>query len=71
MNRTFKTAVVALILAVGIVELAAAGPAEDGSAAYKLGDYLTAMRFLRPLPIRATPTLNSSSTERRRTRATP
>ena len=49
MNRISKTVVVALILAAGITGSAPAGPAEDGVAAYKLGDYLSAMRFLRPL----------------------
>jgi uncharacterized protein len=49
MHRTIKTVVVALILVTGIAGSAPAGPAEDGAAAYKLGDYLTAMRFLRPL----------------------
>ena len=49
MNRTIKTLVVALILAAGITGSAPAGPPEDGAAAYKDGDYVTAMRFLRPL----------------------
>ena len=49
MHRTIKTVVVALILAAGITGSAPAGPAEDGVAAYKGGDYVTAMRFLRPL----------------------
>jgi TPR repeat protein len=49
MNRTIKTVVVAIILAAGIAGSATAGPAEDGAAAYKRGDYVTAMRFLRPL----------------------
>ena len=48
MNRTIKT-LVALILAAGITGSAPAGPPEDGAAAYKDGDYVTAMRFLRPL----------------------
>jgi TPR repeat protein len=48
MNHTIKTVVVALILAAGIAG-SVAGPAEEGAAAYKRGDYLTAMRFLRPL----------------------
>jgi TPR repeat protein len=49
MNRTIKTVGVALILVTGIAGSAPAGPAEDGAAAYKRGDYVTAMRFLRPL----------------------
>jgi uncharacterized protein len=46
---TFKSAVAALILAVGFVGSVAAGPHDDWMAAYKRGDYLTAMRLLRPL----------------------
>ena len=49
MNRTIKAVGVALILAAGITGSALAGPAEDGATAYKRGDYVTAMRFLRPL----------------------
>jgi uncharacterized protein len=49
MNHISKTVIVALIVTAGITASAPAGPAEDGAAAYKLGDYLTAMRFLRPL----------------------
>jgi uncharacterized protein len=49
MNGAIKTVIVALILAAGIAESAPAEPAEDGVAAYKRGDYVTAMRFLRPL----------------------
>jgi hypothetical protein len=39
MNRTIKTVVVALILAAGIAG-SVAGPAEEGAAAYKRGDYV-------------------------------
>jgi TPR repeat protein len=49
MGRTFKAAVAALIFAVGFAGLVAAGPLEDGRAAYEKGDYATAMRLLRPL----------------------
>jgi TPR repeat protein len=45
MNRTFKAAVAALVVAVGF----AAGPYEDGLAAYVKGDYATALRLWHPL----------------------
>ena len=49
MNRTFKAAVVALILLVGFAGSAAAGPVEDGVAAAKRGDDATALRLFRRL----------------------
>jgi TPR repeat protein len=49
MNRASKTVVVALIVAAGIAGSAAAGPFEDGTAAYNRRDYVTAMRLLRPI----------------------
>jgi uncharacterized protein len=49
MKRTFKAAVAALVLAVGLAGSAAAGPFEDGTAAARVGDYDTAMRLIRPL----------------------
>jgi hypothetical protein len=53
MMRAFKLAVAALILAGGIARSAAAGPFEDGAAAYDKGDYTTALRLwgwpVRPL----------------------
>jgi uncharacterized protein len=49
MNRTFKAAVAALILAVGFAGSAAAGPVEDAAAAYRKGDYATALGLIRPL----------------------
>ncbi len=48
-KRTFKAAVAALLLAVGLAGWVAAGPFEDGTAAARLGDYDTAMRLIRPL----------------------
>jgi TPR repeat protein len=48
MNRTFKAAVAALIVAVSFAGSASAGPLEDGQAAYYRGDYVTAFRLLRP-----------------------
>jgi TPR repeat protein len=41
--------VAALILAVGCAGSAVGGPFEDGAAAIERGDYVTAMRLLRPL----------------------
>jgi hypothetical protein len=49
MKCTFKAAVAALILAVGVAGSVAAGPLDDAEAAYKRGDYATALRLLRPL----------------------
>jgi hypothetical protein len=49
MNRTFKAAVAALILAVSFAGSVAAGPFEDAAAAYIKGDYATALRLMRPL----------------------
>ena len=61
MNRSFKAAVAALILAVGFACPAAAGPLEDFAAAYMKGDYAKATRLLRPLPSRETPMLKPVS----------
>jgi TPR repeat protein len=49
MNRPCKLALTALILAGGITGSAAAGPYEDGTAAFERDDYATAMRDWRPL----------------------
>jgi hypothetical protein len=49
MNRTFKTAVAALIIAVGFAGSVAAGPFEDAGAAHGKGDYATELRLIRPL----------------------
>ena len=49
MNCTIKAAIAALILALGLVGSAAAGPVEDAEAAYKRHDYVTAMQLIRPL----------------------
>jgi hypothetical protein len=40
---------VALVLSLSLAAPVAAGPFEDGLAAYKRGDYATALRLLRPL----------------------
>jgi uncharacterized protein len=49
MNRTFKAAVASLMLAVSFAGSVAAGPYEDGIAAYEKGDYATALSLMRPL----------------------
>jgi TPR repeat protein len=49
MNRAFKAAVAALMLAVSFAGSVAAGPIEDAGAAYTKGDYTTTLRLLRPL----------------------
>jgi TPR repeat protein/S1-C subfamily serine protease/uncharacterized protein YecT (DUF1311 family) len=46
-NRTFKAAA-AVMLAVGFAASVAAGPFDDADAAYKRGDYATALRLFRP-----------------------
>jgi uncharacterized protein len=48
MNRTFKAAVAALVLAVGFAGSVAAGPFADAIAAHEKGDYATALRLMRP-----------------------
>jgi uncharacterized protein len=51
MNRTFKAAVAALMLAVGLAGSAVSGPqdAVDAADAYSKGEYATALRLMRPL----------------------
>ena len=49
MNRTFKAAVAALVFAVGFAGSVAAGLREDAQAAFKKGDYATAMRLVHPI----------------------
>jgi hypothetical protein len=49
MNRTVKAIVAAFILVVSFAGSAAAGPLEDADAAFKKGDYATALRLIRPL----------------------
>jgi uncharacterized protein len=49
MKFTLKRAIAAILLLLSIAAPVAAGPLEDGNAAYKRGDYATAMRILRPL----------------------
>jgi TPR repeat protein len=47
--RAFKAAAAALIFVAGFAGAVAAGPLEDGVAAYDGGDYATALRLMRPL----------------------
>ncbi len=49
MNRPNRPLFVGGLLALAVFGGAAAGPLEDGRAAYRRGDYATAMRLLRPL----------------------
>jgi TPR repeat protein len=49
MNRTFKAAVAALVLAVGFARSVTAGPLEDAAVAYRIGNYATALELVRPL----------------------
>jgi hypothetical protein len=49
MKLALKHVVAAILLLSIIAAPAAAGLLEDGNAAYKRGDYATAMRILRPL----------------------
>jgi uncharacterized protein len=49
MNHTFKETFAALMLAVSFAGSAAAGPFEDGAAAYKKGDYATTLELIRSL----------------------
>ena len=45
MNRTFKAAIAALMLAVSLAGSVAAGPFDDAKGAYQHSDYATAMRI--------------------------
>jgi len=45
----FNPIVAAIMLVLSFVAPVAAGPLEDGRAAYDRGDYATALRLLRPL----------------------
>jgi len=48
-NPRFTTLFAGGLLALALVGVAAAGPLEDGRAAYRRGDFATAMRLLLPL----------------------
>jgi TPR repeat protein len=49
MNRTFKSAVAALMVAIGLAGSVAAGPFEDAAAAVHQGDHETGLRLYRQL----------------------
>ena len=53
MNKTVKLllrhAVAAIVFVLWLAAPVAAGPFEDGNAAYERGDYTNALRLLRPL----------------------
>ncbi len=49
MRHTIKSTLAALVLSVSLSAPVAAGPFEDGAAAYEKGDYATALRLWRPL----------------------
>jgi uncharacterized protein len=49
MTFTLRHAITAILVLLSIAAPVAAGPLEDGNAAYSRGDYKTAMRILRPL----------------------
>jgi hypothetical protein len=46
MTFTFKRSLPVIILVLCVVASAAAGPLEDGAAAYSSGDYTTALQLL-------------------------
>ena len=49
MRGLIKAGISAVVLSLGLAAPVAAGPFEDGTAAYNGGDYATAMRLWRPL----------------------
>jgi TPR repeat protein len=49
MKRRTNVFLVSGVLLLALIGLAAAGPLEDGQAAYRKGDYATALQILRPL----------------------
>jgi TPR repeat protein len=49
MRNLIKAGIAGVVLALGLAASVAAGPLEDGLAAYSRGDYATAMRLWRPL----------------------
>ena len=49
MKQQIKTLFSSSVLALGLFGVAAAGPLEDGEAAYQRGDYAAAMSYWRPL----------------------
>ncbi len=49
MKNIVRVAITAVVLSLGLVAPSAAGPLEDGLAAYGRGDYATAIQLWRPL----------------------
>jgi TPR repeat protein len=49
MRNLIKAAIAGVVVALGLAAPVAAGPLEDGLAAYSRGDYATAMQLWRPL----------------------
>ena len=49
MNLTLKHAAATIILMLSLAAPLVAGPLEDGYSAYTRGDFVTAMRIMRPL----------------------
>ena len=49
MKQRITTLVACGLLAFALIGIAAAGPLEDGQAAYQKGDYATALQIFRPL----------------------
>jgi TPR repeat protein len=49
MNRPIKVLIAGALASLALFGVSTAGPLEDGEAAYRRGDYATAIGFLRPL----------------------
>ena len=49
MKRSIKSLLATLVVSLSIAAPGLAGPIEDGKAAYERGDYVTALRLMRPL----------------------
>ena len=49
MQNLIKTGLMSFVLSLSLTASVAAGPVEDGQAAYRRGDYATALRLWRPL----------------------
>jgi TPR repeat protein len=49
MRNLIRAGTTVVVLSLGLAASAAAGPFEDGAAAYKSGDYATAIRLWQPL----------------------
>ncbi len=49
MKRSIKSLLATLVVSLSLAAPVLAGPLEDGKAAYDRGDYVTALRLMRPL----------------------